>query len=258
MFIMMTRSNYSFFSLLSISLLVGILVFPAVSQAEDIDLSGTLVQDDFNKAVRDLGTAFSYIPADPAESHGIVGFNVGVTASAVQLPDGQTYMDNAFANQDAPGTLFLPKVQLEKGLPFVEVGGFVAGDPDGNARLYGAEVKYPILEGSAVNPAISVRGHGTQLSGVDDLDLRTYGGDISISKGFDVPLILGVTPFAGYSRFKIKGQEQISSISLDEHTTTESRIFAGTRFTLTLFNIVAEVDVADEVEIYTARLNFGF
>lgn len=254
-------------SLVALSLLVGLFSLSILTaqpgQAEDISFDPSTPDQNFEKAVRDLGTAFSYVPADPAESHDIIGFNLGVAATAVQLPDENNYMDQAFGNStDAPGTLLLPKIQLEKGLPFVEVGGFVSGDPDGNARLYGAHVKYPILEGSVITPAVSVRGHGTQLTGVDDLDLMTYGGDVSISKGFDIPLFLGVTPFAGYSMFKIEGDyagnDPTLQAALDKHTTTESRIFAGTRIALPMFNIVGEVDIADEIEMYTLRANFGF
>lgn len=256
-----TRSNRLLHSLL-IALFAATLtvVAPAV-QAQDISFE-SIAQDNFDKAVRDLGTAFSYVPADPAESHGIIGFNAGVAATAVELPDQNPYMDDAFGSKDAPGTLFLPKVQLEKGLPLVEVGGFAAGDPDGNARLFGAHVKYPLLDGGLTTPAVSLRGHGTQLTGVDDLDLRTYGGDLSISKGFDVPLLLGITPFAGYSMFQISGDyagnDSTLQSNLDESTTTENRIFAGTRISLPMLNFVLEADIADEIEMYTARVNFGF
>jgi hypothetical protein len=243
-------------------LVVALLSFgflAAPIHAQDINLqSGLTAQDDFKKTVRDLGTAFSYIPADPAEAHGIIGFNLGFSATAVQLPDQNAYMQNTFQNSNAPGTLLLPKIQFEKGLPFVEVGGFVAGDPDGNARLFGGQVKYMLMEGNLAFPAVALRGHGTQLTGVDDLDLSTYGADLSVSKGFEVPLLAGITPFAGYSMFQVNGSENDPNFSVNDVSTTESRMFAGARFSLLFFNLVAEADIGDEVKMYTLRTNIGF
>ncbi|MFB6346481.1 MAG: hypothetical protein ABEK50_12035, partial [bacterium] len=78
----------------------------------------------------------------------------------------------------------------------------------------------------------------------------------------EIPLLLGVTPYAGYSMFKIAGDytgdNSTLQARLSESTTTESKIFAGTRISLPLFSVVAQVDMADEIEIYTARINVGF
>ncbi len=224
-------------------------------QAEDIELDFSGEPDKFNKAVRDLGVAFSYVPTEPAEAQGIMGFNVGVELSVPEMNDNSDYTKRLFESNDAPSTLVLPKVHVSKGLPFgIDVSGFASGDPDGNTRLFGGALKYPILEGGLAMPAVAIRGHGTQLTGVDDLDLRTYGGDISISKGFDLPLVLGVTPFAGYSHFQIKGED--NTVGLD-HDTNEGKFFLGSRISVGFFNLVGEADFG-EVNVYSLRANFGF
>jgi len=244
-------------SSLTVALLtLSLLVTSGPVQAEDIGFETNPGQENFDKAVRDLGVAFSYVPTEPAESQGILGFNVGLELSVPEL-NQNPYMDALFKNTDAPSNLVLPKVHVSKGLPMgIDVSGFASGDPDGNARLFGAAVKYPILEGGMVTPAVALRGHGTQLTGVDDLGLRTYGGDISISKGFDLPLVLGVTPFAGYSHFQIKGTND-SSFSLDDHSTTEGKFFVGSRISVGFLNLVGEADFG-EVNVYSLRANFGF
>ncbi|MFB6345552.1 MAG: hypothetical protein ABEK50_07260, partial [bacterium] len=156
------RNNLFVSAALLIGLLSLTLTTPLPGHAEDLKLQESFLQSEFDQAVRDLGTSFSYVAADPAESHSIIGFNIGAAVSAVKLPETNRYMEKAFADTNAPGTLLLPKIQFEKGLPFVEVGGFIAGDPDGNTRLYGGQVKYPLLEGGVAFPAVSIRGHGTQ------------------------------------------------------------------------------------------------
>lgn len=238
-------------------LLVSLIVLGAPAQAEDIetDFSGLNAQENFNKAVRDLGVAFSYVPSEPAEAQGIIGFNVGMEVSVPELNDDNPYMDQTF-DGNSPSNLVLPKVHVSKGLPLgVDVSGFVSGDPNGNARLFGGAVKYSVLEGGLVSPAVAVRGHGTQLTGVDDLGLRTYGADLSISKGFDLPLILGVTPYAGYSHMQINGENKSAAL-VSDHDTNEGKVFAGTRISTGFFNLVLEADVG-EVNVYSVRANIG-
>jgi len=220
--------------------------------AEDIDL-GALAQNQFNLLVRDLGTAFSYVPARTPEHSGLTGFRVGVGVTAAEIPDDRTYVQQAFRNNDAPSFLYLPRLDAQKGLPFgFEAIGFVSGDPDGNARLFGGALQYNILEGSVVSPALAVRAHGSQLFNVDELDLRTYGGDISISKGFTF-----ITPYAGYSYFAIEGEED-AGLGLNDHDTEEDRIFGGARFSGGWLTLTAQVDIANEVNLYTLNGAFHF
>jgi len=52
-----------------------------------------------------------------------------------------------------------------------DVGVMYASIPSSNIRYYGGELRYAIIEGDAVAPAIGVRGSLTKLSGVDQLSL---------------------------------------------------------------------------------------
>jgi hypothetical protein len=241
---------------------VSVLINPVNLMADDIDIAnlgtGGDAQTQFNNVVRDLGVGLSYVANEPSEARGILGFDVGVEISSPEIKDGTQYMQNAFQNSDAPGRLVLPKVRADKGLPLgFDVSGYIAGQPSGNARLFGAALKYAFLEGGVTTPAVAVRGHGTRLSGVDTLDLMTYGADVSVSKGFDVPLLLGITPFAGYSSVQISGQEEVPSLDLNDYDTSEGRVFVGSRLSFGFFNLVAQADLA-EVNIYSVRANFGF
>jgi len=242
-------------------LIAGFLACTIPVHADDIELNESAVaitQDQFNKTIRDLGVAMSYTPTEPAEAQGILGFNVGVELTVPEINDGTDYMKNTFENGDAPSTLFLPKVHVAKGLPFgLDASGFVSSQPSGNATLYGGALKYSLIEGGVLMPAVAVRGHATQLGGVDDLSLTTYGGDVSVSKGFDVPLILGFTPYAGYSHFQIDGNEDAGLSAISDHDTNEGRIFVGSRLSLFFFNLVAEADFG-EVNLYSIRANIGF
>lgn len=255
---MMNRYPLYKLTIVLVLLMLGLAHAPGPIQADDIELAGNLMQDQFDNAVRDFGIALSYFPTEPPEPQGITGFDLGVEVSAPQLDDNKLYMQRTFENRDSPSSLVLPKLHFSKGLPFgFGVSGFASGHPGGNARLYGGALKYAILGGSMTLPALGVRAHGTTLDGVPDLDLNTYGADLSISKGFDAPFLFGLTPFAGYSHVRINGNETKSNLSLDDHETNEGRIFLGSRFTVGFFNFVLEADFA-EINVYSVRANVGF
>ncbi|MGM0381752.1 MAG: hypothetical protein ACQEP7_07160, partial [bacterium] len=118
--------------------LVGMLVVPfSVQAGDDIEFSNDLVDEEFEDFVKEIGSAFSYIPAYPARSRGIIGWDIGADFSTVQLSDDQEYMNEAFGG-DAPSYSLIPRLRASKGLPgSLDVSAFVSGDPKGNARLLG-------------------------------------------------------------------------------------------------------------------------
>jgi hypothetical protein len=103
-------------------------------------------------------------------------------------------------------------------------------------------------------PAVAIRGTYTELRGVDQLDFRTYGGDLSISKGF-----MNLTPYAGIGAVRVSSdpKDLPVGISLDKEDFTLTRYFGGVRFTLFLLNITAEVDYM-EVPSYGLRVGMIF
>jgi hypothetical protein len=66
-------------------------------------------------------------------------------------------------------------------------------DPD--IPYFGAEVRYAILKDQALIPGLHIRGSYSQTFNVDQLDLRTYALDLSVSKGFGAGI--KITPYAG-------------------------------------------------------------
>jgi len=237
-------------------LLAVAFLLPAATQLQandDIDLAfGSGQQDEFDDFVRDVGIAFSYIPAATAEPHGLIGFDIGADVSVIELNDEKNYMDLGFEGS-SPSTFVLPRLRASKGLPFAtDVEAFVSGDPAGNVRLFGGAVKHSFIEGGLLRPSAAVRLHGTMLTGVSDLDLFTYGADLSVS--YKVPFL---TPYAGASYVQIEGSENIDAVDLDDVSEGETRYFVGGRFSLGFINFVGQADFS-EVDIYTLRANIGF
>ncbi|MFZ3072664.1 MAG: DUF6588 family protein [Thermodesulfobacteriota bacterium] len=242
-----------------ILLLMTAMVLISVSAwAVDIDpkqltLTGTVQQQqqNFKDLSKEIGFGLSYFPMAPAEPLGILGFDIGVEVTALDINEDKPYWKQM---GDFPGMLPIPRLHLQKGLPFgIDVGAIYSSIPSTNISLWGGEVKWAFLKGSIATPAVALRGTYTKLNGVNNLDLNTMGYDISISKGFTI-----LTPYAGVGQVKIDSDpKNIPLNPLTKESITETKYFAGLRVSLGLINMVAEADFA-EVPAYSLKLGVGF
>jgi len=226
------------------------------AQAADNDIelgAGLDTQAEFENLAKELGLALSYLPMSPAEPLGITGFDVGVEGTFAKIESDATYWAEALSDNTAPDYLIVPKLHVQKGLPFgIDVGAILAKAPGSNVALFGGELKWAILKGTLATPAVAIRGSYTQLAGVDDLDLQTYGVDASVSKGIG-PL----TPYVGVGTVKVNASENSSLVTLDDVDPSLTRFFVGAKLSLLLLNVVAEADFS-EIPLYSLRLNVGF
>ena len=240
-----------------ILLLMTAMVLVSVSAwAVDLDPSkftGTVQQQqqNFKDLSKEIGFGLSYFPMAPAEPLGILGFDIGVEATALDINEDKPYWKQM---GDFPGMLPIPRLHVQKGLPFgIDVGAIYSSIPSTNISLWGGEVKWAFLKGSIATPAVALRGTYTKLNGVNNLDLNTMGYDISISKGFAI-----LTPYAGVGQVKIESDpKNIPLNPLTKESITETKYFAGLRVSLGLINMVAEADFA-EVPAYSLKLGVGF
>jgi len=240
-------------------LFVFVIAVPALANT-DITLPSGFSQDDFKGLSRDLGLAISYVPLATAEPLGGVlpHIDLGVEATSTSIDNNASYwtkISNVPGNSSVPSSLVMPKIHLQVGLPIIPIDlGIVYGEvPDTNIKYTGYEVKWSILQGSTVSPAIALRGAYTTVTGVSDLDISTKSADLSISKGFAM-----FTPYAGYGMVWIDSKENSSSVTLQDESLTENKWFVGCKLTFfPLMNMVAEADFA-KVNSYSLRLNIHF
>ena len=127
--------------------------------------------------------------------------------------------------------------------------------PNTDIKLIGGEIKYAILKGGVVMPAVAVRGAYTRLLGVDVIDISTRSLDLSISKR-----ILMVTPYAGVGEVWITSTPKptTAGVILEKENITGTKPFVGFKFSfLPVLNMAAEADFA-KVKAYSLRLNLHF
>lgn len=213
-------------------------------------LQNLQTQPQFRSLSEDLGSALSYKPLSPGEPLGIAGFDIGVEVTGTSIRN-KDILDLATGN-NAPSLLPVPKLHVHKGLGVFDIGGFFSAVPSSNIKLYGAEIRYALLEGSVATPALALRASFSQLTGVDQLDFDTKGIDISISKGF-----LVAKPYAGIGQVWVsstpKGVSQLSAENF-----RQTKIFAGVNFNFGVANVAIEADRTGDANSYGAKLGFRF
>ena len=227
--------------------------------ADDLEVEvRNLVQGEFRGLSRELGLALAAYQLRPAEPLGFLRFDAGIEVTAVDYNEKRSYWQNAVDDpDDLPGYLPVPKAHVNFGLPLgIDLGGMYSKIPESNVEFWGADVKWAIVRGGLVWPALAVRGAFTQLRGVDELDLKTRSLDASVSKGFGP-----VTPYVGGGRVWIdaepKGAAAAPPVSLGKESHTEDRLFAGLGLRLLFLSLTAEASFSD-VNAYTLRANFSF
>jgi hypothetical protein len=221
-----------------------------VAHAADINPQ-LLTQGEFRLLSEDLGSVVSYKPLIPSESMGVTGFDIGVAVTGTKLQNHALW-EKAAGGSDIPSTLPVPTLRIHKGLPFdIDVGAFYSKVPSTNVKIVGGEVRWAVLPGSTAVPAVAIRGSLSVLSGVDNLDLRTTGLDISVSKGFAF-----LTPYAGVGVVAVKSKPD--SPVLSSESFTQGKVFGGVNMNFGLVNVVLEGDKTGKATSYGAKFGFRF
>jgi len=192
-----------------------------------------------------VGAMASYRGQVPAETLGVSGFDLGASTTATRLKKTDQYSNAISGSSNAiSGT-----VHAHKGLLWgFDIGGYISQGLNSNVHQRGFELRYALLEGGILTPAIGLRLSTTKITNIDNLDLNTTGLDVSISKGFAV-----LTPYAGVgvSRVKAKAGDLSESVTLN-------KMFAGVGMNLLLLNMNIEYDKTGDVPSYSAKFGLRF
>lgn len=232
------------------ALTLGTLAVPVLA-ADDLDRLQNLGQAQFRLLSEDLGAALSYKAVVPAEPLGTTGFDIGVGASTTRLESINAY-SQAFSG-NAPERLVVPKVYVQKGLPFgIDLGAFLAGVPDSNIKLWGAELRYAIVKGGPATPAVAVRGSYSSLQGVSQLKLDNTGLDLSVSKGFAF-----FTPYLGAGKVWTRSSPDAGT-GLQGANFDQNKVFVGLNVNLGFVNIAAEGDKTGDANSYSLKFGWRF
>lgn len=208
-----------------------------------------LTQGELERVAGDLGAAFSYKGVTPATALGVTGFDVGVVVSDTTVESSGLFR---LAGAGGPSRLTVPKLHLYKGLPWgLDVGAFVAAASDVDARLFGADVRYALVQDGITTPAIALRVSGTRATGLGELRLGTAAADVLVSKRFTV-----LTPYAGAGI--VRTTARASNADLSEVRSDEARVFVGLNVNLVAVNLALEAEKSGDNRSLSAKLGWRF
>ena len=217
------------------------------AQAADFNALKLLNQTEFRAFSEDVAAAIAYKGMLPAEGLGITGFDLGVTAGATEVAH-RDVLRKAAGGASVPSAIPTVGLRAHKGLPFdIDVGLAVQTLPGTNVRATGGELRWAFVGGSTLLPALAIRLSGMQLSGVDDLKMRSTGVDLSISKGF-----LFATPYAGVGRVQVSSKAP--GAGLKDESFGQNKVFAGVNLAFVPLAMVIEVDKTGEATSYGVKL----
>ncbi len=223
--------------------------------AASVEGVNTLSQSEFELITQDLAAAFSYKAGASSAPLGTTGFDLGVSMVVTEIiPEHEAAWKKAMSGESLK-VLAVPKLYLQKGLPFdVDLGAYYLSLPGSNLQAWGGEIKYAILDGGISIPAVAIRLAATSLFGVEQFTLNTRSVDVGISKRF-----LFLTPYAGIGRvWSVNTPMGNAEGVLDKVDLVEDRTFVGLSFTPGGLQVALERDTVGEVISYNLKLGLGF
>lgn len=216
--------------------------------AGNLDNLASLSDSEFRTVTEDLGAALSYKPLLSITAQGVTGFDIGVAVSGSDVSRSAAALTRAGASLGTGDTLLTTRLHVHKGLPLgFDIGGFVAHVPALGTNLGGAELRYALIGGNAVLPAVGVRAAYTRMSGSDQLALSTRSLDLGISKGFVL-----LTPYAGVGRVWVDGTPQVGTLA--PQSLSLGKVYAGARLGLGLLDLAFEVDKTGDISSWGLKL----
>lgn len=223
-------------------------VLPGAALAVDLDFNNAN-QDDFRGVAEDVSAGVAYRSVQPAETGGLLGFDVGGLASYTSIENDENWRN--LTGEDPSGIGFIG-LTANKGIPLigVDVGGFLSIVPGTDLKLYGAEARYSFVSGNVAIPAMALRVGYSTATGEDDIEVDALSYDLSISKGFAF-----VTPYVGYGRVDSEVTSDVAG--LDDEDFELDRFFGGVRLSLGVLRLTGEAETIGDNSAFNLRLTFG-
>jgi hypothetical protein len=242
-----------------------ILVFSTHAVAETLDLglnnyssfaadpveNSRIAQTNFRRLALDLAGAVAMPLAASAAPLGWETSDIGVSFAAVDITQGDKHwMMSATGYNRQPVCIVSGRIIAQKGLPAGFDAGLSLGSlpqlKGGKGLLVGGEVRYAILRGSAMSPAIGVRVHYTRLLGAEEMDLGAEGLEVYISRSF-----VGMIPYAGIGALGVQSSSKAAGFKpKTEDMLIEPRGVVGLSiFHWKIIRTVAEVSATKPVSV---------
>lgn len=234
------------------------MALPLQAQSNAIELDPTITDEEFATFARLVAQGIYATPVEPARARGLLGFDIGVAATALPIDPEASYWTRAVGEDfSVSDHVLVPRLVASKGLSFGTISGTYAKVPDSDISMWGGSFDLPLTSGGIASPTIAIRAAYSELRGVEELELSTYGAELFVSKGFGP-----ITPYGaiGYSRSNADalvstGIPDVPDRQLTDESST-NRYTVGVRISLLLPKLVIEATQAEE-RSYAAKISLG-
>lgn len=218
--------------------------------ARDIAVS-TLTVAEYDSLIQDLGLLASWRQMGPAEPLGLLG--IELQAGVNSLEKSGTAWDKA-VSQGAPSTLMAPQIRVTKGLPFgLDIQARAGRILDTELNFQGLSLKYAIMKGTTLTPAVSLGAGYTKITGGADFDASALDFNASISKGFGP-----FTPYAGIGWTRTTLSPDSTVTTLTGQDSSQVVKFAGFRFSIFPLSWINMEYSKGEQDSISASISIGF
>lgn len=193
----------------------------------DAVTDATVMGDAYRTVVRQLGVAIANKPLLPAETLGINGFDVSLvnTWSFIDAyeKDGVAPWERVNQDGDPSHVLWMPALQVRKGLPFsLEVGGTLGYLAFSRQTAFGAFGRWAVLEGyPSLAPDLTVQVGYSGYIGNSELALGAM--DAAVSIGYTIPFGVlrginqgAISPYTGVGMVKMRAAPLLSDAEQTE------------------------------------------
>lgn len=224
--------------------------------SSDIEFLPGITPAEFTQFSRLIAQGIYATPVEPARARGLFGFDIGVAATAVPVDTNASYWTRSVGDDfTLSDHVAIPRIVASKGLSVLTISAAYAKVPDSDISMMGGSIDVPIIRGGLLKPNLAIRGAYSQLQGLDNYELKTYGLELFLSKGFGP-----ITPYAAVGRMKLDAQGQINVPTFAPVILTDdssmNRYTVGVRISLLLPKLVIEATQAEE-RSYAAKVSFG-
>lgn len=227
----------------------ALMALSLAARAGDLTTVGSLTQPEFRRLAEDLGAVVSYKGVTPATALGAAGFDIGLEVTDTRIENPQAF---SRAGASDRSHLVTPKVHVSKGLfGGFDIGAFVGGASEIGATVFGADLRYAVIEDSLTTPAIALRVSGSRASGLGNLDVNTAAVDVLASKRFAV-----LTPYAGGGAVRVQANPHVGALS-DERF-NKGRYFGGLNVNLLTANLAFEAERMGANTSLSAKVGIRF
>jgi hypothetical protein len=224
-----------------------------------------LNEENYRKLVQPVVNPTRYMFMTSGKSLGLLGFDLGVGATFFEFPKeaqdvAKTYIKEG---KDFPSYLAVPRLTLQKGLPFgIDLGVNVAMIPSSELKLLGAAVQYTAFDGIWPLPTVSLRAGFSAFIGLEELNATSVNFEGVV--GFNLMIL---EPYGGIgysmtnSKSKFKYDDVLGVPRTLELKTNWSDTYAliGARLSpLPFLGITGEVQISSIQTLYTAKLSVTF